>query len=151
MMQNYSVENPENPVQLSSVSHFTACDPVVANSTHTFVTLHSNQRCGNALNVLEVYDTTDPANPTLIHTRNLTHPKGLGLYHNYLVICDDEIKIFDISNPAEPMLVKALDNLCFDVIILGDTLYAIGDNGLYRYLLDENNITNVILQSEVNF
>lgn len=150
-MYIYSVENPENPVQLSSVQHFTACDPVVANDTHSFVTLHSNTTCGNNINVLQVYDTANPSNPVLIHQRNLTHPKGLGLYHNFLVVCDDDLKIFDIQNPNEPILVKAINKNCFDVIIQGDDLYAIGENGLYRYLLNENDITNVLVKSEIIF
>lgn len=147
----YSLANPENPVQLSAVQHFTACDPVVANETHSFVTLHSNTTCGNNLNVLQVYDSSDPTNPIMVHQRNLTHPKGLGLYHNYLVVCDDDLKIFDIQNPNEPVLVKAIAKNCFDVIIKGDDLYAIGENGLYRYLLNQNDITNVISKSEITF
>lgn len=147
----YSLENPENPVQLSAVQHFTACDPVVANDTHSFVTLHSNTTCGNNINVLQIYSTANPSNPILIHQRNLTHPKGLGLYHNYLVVCDNDLKIFDILNPKEPILVKAINKDCFDVIIKGDDLYAIGENGLYRYGLNQNDITNVVLKSEITF
>jgi hypothetical protein len=147
----YSLENPENPVKLSSAQHFTACDPVISNGTHSFVTLHSNTRCGNNINVLQIYNTANPSNPILVHQRNLIHPKGLGLYHNYLMVCDDDLKIFDIQNPNEPILVKAINKDCFDVIIKGDDLYAIGENGLYRYLLNQNNITNVILKSEITF
>ncbi|MDR6967174.1 hypothetical protein J2X31_001181 [Flavobacterium arsenatis] len=150
-MYIYSVTNPENPVRLSSVQHFTACDPVVANETHSFITLHSNNNCGNMINILEIYDTTNPNQPLLIHRRNLVAPKGLGLYHNFLIICDDEIKIFDIENPTEPVLVKAIPKACFDVIIDGDELYAIGQNGLYRYTLNQQDITNVTFQSEIIF
>jgi hypothetical protein len=148
----YNITNPENPQKLSSVQHFTACDPVVANDTHSFVTLHSvNNRCGNNINVLQVYNTIDPTNPILVHTRNLTNPKGLGLYNNYLIVCDDVIKIFNIKNPSEPVLAKSLDKSCFDVIIKDNDLYAIGNKGLYRYLLDPTDITNVTLKSEVAF
>ncbi len=147
----YDVVNPENPALLSSVQHFRSCDPVVANATHSFVTLHSNTDCGSGINVLQVYDTADLSNPLLIHQRTLFSPKGLGLYHNYLILCDDEIKIFDIVNPAEPVLVKAIPKNCFDVIIKDNDLYAIGESGLYRYTLDNDNITNVVLQSEITF
>ncbi len=151
-MYIYSIQNPENPQQLSAVQHFTACDPVVANDTHAFVTLHSNTACGNNINVLEVYETSDPVNPTLIHRRNLTEPKGLGLYHNYLIVCDlEDIKFFDITNPAEPVLVKALPGQCYDVVIVGNDLYAIGATATYRYLLDASNITNPQLRSQVNY
>ncbi len=148
----YSVSNPENPVQLANVLHFNSCDPVVANDTHAFVTLHSNSTCGNDINVLQIYDTANPLSPMLIHQRNLTNPKGLGLYHNFLLVCDEGgIKIFNIQNPSEPVLVSAINKECFDVIIRGDDLYAIGADGIYKYLLNQNNMANFNLQSQVLF
>jgi len=131
----YSLDNPEFPQQLSRVEHFTACDPVIANETHAFVTLHSETFCGNDINVLEVYDVTDVTNPVLINTRNLSYPKGLGLYNDFLFVCDDEIKIFDVSNPEESKLVTSIAREAFDVIIRNDLLIAIGESGLYQYSL----------------
>lgn len=150
-MYIYSVEQPENPEFLSSAQHVRACDPVVANETHSFVTLHSNAACGGALNVLQVYDTQNLTNPILVHQRNLTHPKGLGLYTNYLIVCDDVIKIFDISNPAEPVLATSIQKSCFDVIIKDNTLYAVGEHTVSRYVLNPDDIGQVILESEVSF
>lgn len=147
----YDVENPENPQKLSAVQHFTACDPVIANETHAFVTLHSTPVCGNDINALEIYDIADRENPVLVHRRNLTYPKGLGLYHNYLFICDDEIKIFDVQNPAEPLLVYSINRSCFDVIIKDDTLFAIGAGGLYRYTLNPSDITDITEVSSIIF
>jgi hypothetical protein len=145
----YSLENPESPVQLSSVQHFTACDPVVANMTHSFVTLHSGTFCGNDLNVLQVYDTTNLSNPILVHSRNLTSPKGLALYGNFLFVCDDVIKVFTIENPSEPILVKTINQNCFDLIIKDNSLFAIGKTGLYRYELNPNSIEDIQFKSQV--
>ena len=145
----YSLENPENPVLLSSVQHFTSCDPVVANATHSFVTLHSGTFCGNNLNVLQVYNTTDLNNPVLVHSRNLTSPKGIALYNNYLFVCDDVIKIFNIENPSEPILISSINQNCFDLIIKDNSLFAIGNNGLYRYQLNPNLITDIQFKSQV--
>lgn len=148
----YSIKNPENPAKLSSVQHFTACDPVIANDTHSFVTLNSNTFCGNNINVLQVYDTKDLTNPKLIHSRTLTGPKGIGFFSTeYLLVCDDVIKIFNIQNAAEPVLVHSIDKKCFDVIIKNNTLFAIGDNGIYHYELNSNNIKDVKLLSQINF
>jgi len=147
----YSLANPENPQQVSAVQHFTACDPVVANGTHAFVTLHSNTLCGSSVNQLEIYDTSNMQAPILVHTRTLTAPKGLGLYNNYLFVCDDEVKIFDVTNPAEPVLAGSINKQCFDVIIRGDDLYAIGESGLFRYQLDPNDITDILFKSQLNF
>lgn len=131
----YSLTDPEFPKKLAQVEHFTACDPVVANDTHTYVTLHSDTFCGNDINLLEIYDVTDVTEPVLISSRNLIFPRGLGLYGNYLLVCDDEIKIFDVSNPSESKLVNAIDRQAFDVIINGDLLIAIGETGLFQYRL----------------
>jgi hypothetical protein len=147
----YSITNPETPVLLSNVQHLTACDPVISNGNYSFVTLHSNTVCGNNINILEVYNTSDATNPILVHSRNLTFPKGLGLYNNYLFVCDDVIKIFDISTPENPILVHSLNKLCYDVIIKNNDLFAIGANGMTRYLLDENDITNEVLKSQLSY
>lgn len=129
----YDVTNPENPNLLSEAQHFTACDPVVANQTHAFVTLHSNTNCGNNLNTLMVYDIADPRNPELIHQRNLTFPRGLALHDHYLIVCDDELKIFDITNPAEPILAKSFNTNFKDVVVYNDVLFAFGDKSVSQY------------------
>ncbi len=139
----YGLTNPEFPNRLSEVQHFTACDPVIANDTHAFVTLHSTTFCGNNVNVLETYDITTVTEPILINSRNLTSPKGLGFYEDFLIVCDDEIKIFDISNPQISKLVTSINKTAFDVIINGDLLIAIGINGLYQYQLSSENNSEI--------
>ncbi|MGB0949130.1 MAG: LVIVD repeat-containing protein, partial [Marinirhabdus sp.] len=145
----YSIENPEFPVQLSSVEHFTACDPVVANGTYAFVTLWAEVGCGNFVNQLETYDVTDVEAPVLINTRSLTFPKGMGLYGDYLFVCDDEIKIFDVSDPVNSVLVHSIDRLAFDVIIHNDLLIAVGQSGIFQYQLDPENIESTTSLSEI--
>ncbi|MEJ6792387.1 MAG: hypothetical protein QNK89_06575 [Lacinutrix sp.] len=149
-MYIYSVANPETPEYISEALHFTACDPVVANETHAFVTLHSDIGCGNTLNQLEIYNIEDIQNPVLLSTRNLTKPIGLGLYNDYLIICDDEVKIFDISDPMNIQLVHNINHDAFDVIIKNNQLILVGDSGVYQYSLDENNIQNTIELSTIN-
>lgn len=146
----YSLENPEEPKQLASVSHFRACDPVVAKQNYAFVTLDGSTGCGGSLSVLEVYDTSNINQPQLISRRNLVAPKGLGLYNDFLFVCDDEIKVFDISNINEIKLVHALSVSAFDVIIRGNELIAIGENNLFQYQLDPNDIKNTTILSTLN-
>ena len=139
----YDVQNPEFPNKLSEVQHFTACDPVVANEKYAFVTLQNSSGCGGSVNQLEVYDVTDVTAPILINTRRLSFPKGLGLYGNYLIVCDDKIKVFDITDPENSKLVSSLDTEAFDVIIQGNLLIAIGETGLYQYQLNKLDMTNI--------
>ena len=149
-MYIYNIDNAEEPVYVSDVQHFTACDPVVANETHAFVTLHSNIGCGNTINVLEIYDVNDVTNPVLISSRNLTRPIGIGLYGDYLFVCDNEVKVFDVSDPENSELVTSIDVNSFDVIINSGILVLIGENGLYQYSLDSNDITNINHLSTIN-
>ncbi|OUS01080.1 hypothetical protein A9Q86_07895 [Flavobacteriales bacterium 33_180_T64] len=149
-MYIYSIQNPETPEYLSDVQHFTACDPVVANATHAYVTLHADIGCGTTVNVLEVYDVTNVVNPVLISSRNLTQPIGLGLYNNYLIVCDDKVKIFDISDPENSILVHTINRNAFDVIVNNDTLILIGESGLYQYSLNSNSIQNTEELSIIN-
>lgn len=146
----YSVTNPEFPEYLSSVEHFTACDPVVANDTTAFVTLWSEIGCGTNVNQLEIYNVEDVLNPTLLSVRELTGPKGMGLYGNYLFVCDDEIKVFDVSDPENTVLVHNIDRLAFDVIVQGDVLIAIGETGVWQYQLDPDLITNTTALSTIS-
>lgn len=147
----YDITNPEDPALISSVSHFTACDPVVANGTTAYVTLHSNTWCGNNLNALMIYDISNPENPVTLNARTLVQPKGLGLYGDYLIVCDDKIKIFDVHDSAYPSLVANIEKDCHDVIIRGNELYAIGAAGVYRYTLNPNDITDIRQVSQVLF
>ena len=147
----YSIENPEFPELLSEVQHFTSCDPVVANEQYAYVTLWSEIGCGNVINQLEIYDIENPINPMLLSTRNLMFPKGLGLYGDYLFVCDDEIKVFDVSNPEESTFVTSIDKLAFDVIIRGNLLIAIGENGLFQYQLDPQDVENITFLSSISF
>ncbi|WP_170152864.1 LVIVD repeat-containing protein [Ulvibacter antarcticus] len=145
----YNIENPEFPEYLSDVQHFTACDPVVANDTNAYVTLWSDIGCGNTVNQLEIYDITNIVDPLLISVRELVSPKGLGLYGNYLIVCDDEIKIFDVSDPENSVLVHNINRAVFDVIIRGNLLIAVGSEGIYQFQLDPNVLENTVELSTI--
>jgi hypothetical protein len=88
--------------------------------------------------------------PVLISSRNLTKPIGLGLYNDYLIVCDDEVKIFDVSDPQNSLLVHSINRNAFDVIVNNDTLILIGENGLYQYSLNPNSIQNTQELSTIN-
>jgi len=147
----YSTTNSEEPALLSQVQHFTACDPVIANETHAYVTLKGGNLCGTNLNLLEVYDIENVENPILISSRNLVSPVGLSFYQNYLIVCDDEVKIFDISDVTNINLVHSINEYAFDVIIQDNLMLLIGSQGLYQFSLDPSNIQNTAALSSIVF
>lgn len=150
-MYIFSIVVPDHPTYASSVTHVTACDPVVANDTHSYVTLHSTRFCGANTNVLEVYNTSNPFQPVFLSRKNLVQPKGLGFVEGHLVVCDDVIKIFELTNPDDPHQVGALMNNCFDVIYVQPLLFAIGNQGLFCYEVPINQPLNAHLRSSLSF
>jgi hypothetical protein len=94
----YDVVNPNLPVQLSRFTHGLACDPVVIENETAFITLHSGTTCNNNLNQLSIVDVKDLKNPTLIKTYNMVSPKGLSVWDDMLYLCDDGLKIYDVTN-----------------------------------------------------
>lgn len=149
----YSIaQNPEVPVFVSQAQHFTACDPVVANSTHAFVTLHTNAVCNPnlSINKLMVYSISDISSPQLITSRDLQEPKGIALYENYLFLCDkNDILVFDITNPQYMILKKTIANVpAVDIIIDGNHMLAFTAGSVYQFDIDPGNIQNITQVSQ---
>ncbi|MDR2498152.1 MAG: hypothetical protein LBD28_01790 [Tannerellaceae bacterium] len=141
-MYIYSIARDGFPQQIAVVRHFTSCDPVVASGNYAYVTLHSdvNSRCGRGLNRLEIYDITDHTDPVLVHAEEgLIRPLGLGVDGNKLFVCDNGLKVYDISNPINPIWtgdithIPELDDIQpYDVIPLHGTLLLVGQGGFYQ-------------------
>jgi hypothetical protein len=141
-MYIYNITRPDFPQQLSYVSHITACDPVVAAGSYAYVTLNSeNPVCGRGVNELRVYDLSDIRYPLLVHTEPaFKHPKGLGIDGNKLFICDDGLKVYDVTNPVKPVRIDDITDIpevngaeSYDVIPLNGLLLLVGANGLYQF------------------
>lgn len=141
-MYIYDLSNPEFPKELSRSSHFRSCDPVVANERYAYVTLHTNSTCFGTLNELQTYDIEDVENPKLINIRELTEPKGLSTYgDNYLLVCDDTVKIFDVTNPRESFFVKEIPTIgAIDIIIRNNHAFIIAEGSIDQYALNVENI-----------
>lgn len=152
-MYIYDISNAELPKKMSQSDHFRACDPVVANGTNAYVTLHTNANCGGSVNELKTYDITDIENPILLNTRGLTQPKGLSLYGSeYLLVCDDSVKIFDVTDPTDSKYLEEIPTVgAIDIIIRNNNAFIISDNSIVQYQLDLTNITNFEKISEFTF
>ncbi|MGJ8744324.1 hypothetical protein [Polaribacter sp.] len=152
-MYIYDISNAELPKMLSESRHFRACDPVVANSTNAYVTLHSNSSCNGTVNELKTYNIEDIENPILLNTRGLTAPKGLSLFgENYLLVCDDSVKIFDISDPNNSKYLEEIPTKnAIDIIIRNNHAFIISEYSIEQYQLNDNNITNFSKISSFTF
>ncbi len=161
----YQIEADGIPTALSSTDYFPtfetfACDPVVANSTHAYVTLNSKSRettpCGGEVevnvNLLKVFDISDLSSPLLIAEYEMNAPKGVGLDGNTLFVCDDDagLKVYDVSEPTDIQLIAHFDNITtYDVIPLGGLLLVVGPDDVYQF--DYTDLGNIMLISQIPY
>lgn len=137
-MYIYDASTPSAPQQMSVYSHFTACDPVVVNDEHAFVTLRSGNFCQQGVNQLQVLDIRDLYQPRLLKTYEMQNPHGLGLAGNNLFICEGQygLKQFnaaDVLNIADNQLELLESQKSYDVIPTAKSLIVTGPEGVCQY------------------
>lgn len=150
-MYIYSIDTPSAPSKLSEARHARSCDPVVANDTIAYVTLKGNSSCGPAESGLYVHNIKNIFTPILIKKVLINSPQGLGLQGSALYICcnNDGLKIFDVSQPENPIEVRTLTGAYFiDVIPYGNLLICYVDKGIILY--DISLPTSPVLLKEIS-
>ncbi|MEA4936525.1 MAG: hypothetical protein VB102_07785 [Paludibacter sp.] len=140
----YSVEKPLEPKQVSSIQHVFGCDPVVVEDDIAYVTIHSGNNCGQNTNELIIIDVKDPAKPKQLVSYGMTKPKGLGIDHKTLFVCDEGLKVYNAANPLTIManeLARHEGMEGYDVIPFNNVLMMIAEDGIYQY--DYSDIQNI--------
>lgn len=133
-MSVLDIKDPVNPVQLSWNGHWCSHDPVVVDGKNAYVTLHEANTCSGTVNQLEVYDLSNEYNPILRKIYPMKYPQGLSKDGDLLFVCDDGLKIYDASNPAQMVLkaqVRAGD--AYDVIAQNGIAIVTGKQGIYQF------------------
>jgi hypothetical protein len=136
----YDISNPSAPVRQGQFTHARACDPVITDGSHAYVTLHDGTECGNTLNQLDVVNVANLSSPTLVRSYALTHPHGLSKAGNLLFICDgkDGLKMYDASSPGSIVLRKQIKGIeTYDAIAWNNNLIVVAKDGLYQYEYSE--------------
>lgn len=138
------VSDPLHPKQVGQFSHGRACDPVVTDGTHAYVTLHAGTWCGGISNELNVLDVQNVLKPMLLKTYQLTKPTGLSKDGDLLFICDGTsgVRLYNAANPLDLKLLQQIK--CddpYDVIASGSHALVVAKDGLYQY--DYSNIGQI--------
>lgn len=68
-------------------------------------------------------------------------PEGLGVKDNTLYVCDNGLRVYDITNRQHIKLLKYFDISATDVIPYNDKLLVTGDDGLYQYSFNGTELT----------
>ena len=136
----FDLTNPALPRSIGRFNHGTSCDPVVVENDIAYSTLHSGTTCNGSLNQLDILDVKNLSAPVLLKSYNMTSPKGLSIWDNMLYLCDDGLKIYDVTNKLTidqnlKSHIKGFDT--YDVIPyeVGNrrNLMVIGADGLYQF------------------
>jgi hypothetical protein len=145
----YDISQPGTPVKEGDFIHARACDPVIADDNYAYVTLREGTSCGPTTNELEVVDIQDLSAPSLLKAYPMTKPQGLTKDDNLLFVCDDGIKMYDASDPANIILKKHVGELeTRDAIAWDKNLIVVASDGLYQY--DYGNSDDLILRSKLS-
>lgn len=131
----FDISDPASPKQTTYFQHIRSCDPVVAQNGFAYVTLNSgNQRCFNGLNELQIVDISNLNSPKLVKTMSLTTPLGLDINNDTLFICDQGLRVINVSNKQNLVELNHFTDIAAqDVIYQNGKLIVIGTDGLTQY------------------
>ena len=133
---------PQSPRLLTKFSHVMSCDPVVVQGTFAYVTLRNATVCRQFVSrsTLDVVDISNLSSPQLKTSIPMESPYGLGVDGNRLFVGEGSrgLKLFDISNPVQPVLKEFRSDIpTYDVIPYRSTLIVTGEKGIYQYRYDD--------------
>jgi hypothetical protein len=142
-MYIYYVSKYRFPEYLSTATHVSSCDPVVAQENYAYVTLNSNNTgCGRNTDELQIYDITDLTRPQLLKVvPDFISPMGLGVDGDRLFICDEGLKMYNITNRINPIQISDLHDAgvhdahgAYDVIPIPSrkSLILVASSGIYQ-------------------
>ena len=144
-MYIYDVSNAPSIKLLSRYEHIVSCDPVVANENYAYVTLHSDvnsNRCFRNVNQLDIIDIRQLKDPSLVTSFPMIKPLGLGLYGDTLLVCDNGVKVLDVSDPNKIKLLNAIEDIpARDIIPNGDVMIIATTDGLKQYRYRNKTLT----------
>jgi hypothetical protein len=135
--------DPVHPVQIGSITHFRARDPVVIKDSMAYVTLRSGaDRSWDAKDELMVVNLSAIAKPNLVKEVSLPTPYGLAIHDTLVYVAQGGSgwTLFGLSNPQSPAILtqwstpaakdfiwegSRLYMMCFDKI----RIYSVADPG----------------------
>lgn len=141
-MYIYTISFSGYPSKQSYFQHIKSCDPVVADSKYAYVTLNSiSFRCGRSTNELQIIDISNLNYPYLKTAYPMFGPKGLGIDNKTLFVCDNGLKVYDVSDVMNIKLKQNFNISANDVIPYYGNLLVIGNDGFYQYKYQNDTIT----------
>lgn len=150
----FDLTDPAKPRFAGEFSHEVSCDPVVVQDHYAYVSLRllgCNQRVIS--DVVDILDVTDIERPKLVSSYfGVKTPYGLGIKGDVLYICQhtNGLQLIDVSVKENPVAIKTIPIDAYDVIIHGNNMILIGDEGLAQYdiTVPENPVRLSLISTE---
>lgn len=151
----YDISNPEDPNYVSEFWHATSCDPVLPKDNVAYTTLRTGDfsNCPGDENSLITLDITTISNPFSVDEQVMVSPYGMSIINDQLYVGEGEngMKIFDISDPFQPNLVKFDESVAaYDIIshpTINDLILTAGPNGIEQYEMNEQTFDLTLISS----
>jgi len=137
-MHIYDARTPADPKKMSVYQHVTACDPVVVNEKHAFVTLRTGVNCRFGVDELQILDIADLYNPKLLKAYPMQNPHGLALAGNYLYLAEGvhglkSFMVADVLKIDQNQLEFLKSMKSVDIIPGPKSLIVIGPDGVCQF------------------
>jgi len=130
----YDISTPSDPGYVSNYTHIVSCDPVVTDGNFAYVTLRTGSNCGRPINELQILDLSNINQPVLVNQISMTNPKGLAIHGNTLYVCDNGVKIFDVSDKYNVTEIGHIENIpANDVIYYQNQILVTANDGIYQF------------------
>ncbi|MFN8358463.1 MAG: hypothetical protein U0264_00985 [Candidatus Kapaibacterium sp.] len=139
----FSITNRQQPEYLSTYEHIVSCDPVVADARYAYSTLRtSSEFCNRGTNVLDIIDISNLHSPSRVFSIPMTSPKGLGLVDDsLLVVCDDGLKLINVSNRMKPVLLHTYPSgPMVDIIPFKSGCVALSSTGILNFSIEHDSL-----------
>ncbi len=148
-MYIYDVSTHTSPIEISFYEHIVSCDPVVSDGDYAYVTLSNlSERCWRAVNELHIIDLANLQSPTLVKQYEMIGPRGLAIRQDTLWVCDDGLKVFDVSDKTNIEELFHFDDIvAYDIILDKDRALVIGETGFVQYKMEGDSLRKL---SEIN-
>ena len=156
-MEIFDVSTPTQPRQLDSYEHTTSCDPVYPKGDVAYVTLRTGDErlCPGNINALVTINIENFENVFETSQTEMISPFGMTSKNDILYVGEGEngLKIFDISNPESPSLIKFETGIeAYDIITHptnNSQILIAGPEGLSQFMIDGD--LDFQLESTISF
>ncbi|MFK7952494.1 MAG: hypothetical protein AB8B73_06580 [Ekhidna sp.] len=144
----YDISIRSNPKYVSSYSHQTGCDPVIARNDIAYITVRDGFSCNSRLesNILIVLDISNIKLPQEINQIEMNDPRGLTIVQNKLLVGEGVhgLAQFDITDPQSPILdLRYPDIYANDMITLDSIVIIQNENELLQYQMINDSLRHI--------